>query len=504
MKHKSHKANYSSLLMRILSTAFIGLLPIGANASSHQDAPLITFDDAANTTDVYAFLTERDGTKYLFAGLAVYPFETPGIGPNKHNFDDNVRYEIHIATGNDVATGRATFSYQFDFKTIFRNEGTILQSYLDVVNDVGDEAQNLVQTYTVKKINNVKQWKSKILGKGIVPPNNQGIVTPFYNLADNGERPAKPGVDDPANLDRYTNQSIALLKDNHRAFAGQREDGFFADIQAVFDLLQFRHPNIPETPNSSFDSQSGFNVHFIGLEIPVESIGGDLQQVGVYATTSRRKFSVLKPDRHRNLSTTFGHFVQVGRQGNPLFNEGFVAIEDKDLYSRTKPTADAYLFSKYAESPELGALVNALFGASVLANDRTDLAGIFIPDLIKVDLSTEPARLIGGGNDDPGFSPLGIFGGDTLTSQIQSGFFGNGTLPGGWPNGRRFGDDVLDIALIALFSDLRDPLNPIINFPPVNDNVDTNDSVQNKVFPYAGTPHNGRNYRANPNQVQVP
>ena len=26
-----------------------------------MDAPLITLDDAANTTDVYAFVTQRDG-----------------------------------------------------------------------------------------------------------------------------------------------------------------------------------------------------------------------------------------------------------------------------------------------------------------------------------------------------------------------------------------------------------------------------------------------------------
>ena len=67
-----------------------------------------------------------------------------------------------------------------------------------------------------------------------------------------------------------------------------------------------------------------------------------------------------------------------------------------------------------------------------------------------MDLSTGPARLAGGGPahptnaDDAGFSRLGIFGGDTLTSSVQPGF-GNGTVPGGWPNGRRFGDDVVGI-----------------------------------------------------------
>ena len=30
-----------------------------------MDAPLITLDDAANTTDVYAFVSERGGKKFL-------------------------------------------------------------------------------------------------------------------------------------------------------------------------------------------------------------------------------------------------------------------------------------------------------------------------------------------------------------------------------------------------------------------------------------------------------
>jgi hypothetical protein len=231
------------------------------------------------------------------------------------------------------------------------------------------------------------------------------------------------------------------------------------------------------------------------LNIPIDEIGGDQQIAGVYATTSRRRVTILGPSNN----ATLGDFVQVARQGNPLFNEGLVALKDKDLYSRTSPVVDASLFRKYAVTPELAALINALFFGSNVAptTNRTDIAGIFIPDLIKVDLSTAPARLAGGGPshptnpDDTGFSRLGIFGGDTLVSSVQAGF-GNGTVPGGWPNGRRFGDDVLDIAVTALISDLR-VSPPIIN-GPAGDNVDANDIAYNKVFPYAATPLNGRRH----------
>ncbi len=460
-----------------------------ARASSHMDAPLITLDDAANTTDVYAFLSQRNGLKYLTTALAVYPHEEPGVGPNKYNFDDDVLYQIHVATGADVAAGRATYSYQFRFTTRFRNRQTILQSYLGVINDVGDAAQNLIQSYSVTRVNH-RTGAVECLGDGMVPPNNQGNATPRYNQNDDGEQPARGGVAMESDLDRYTRQSIAELSDGHVAFAGQRDDGFYGDIQAIFDLLKLRGPG------KAVDSQGGFNVHTMALNIPLPEIGGDRQVVGVYATTSRRRVTILTSTRDPFLADGF---VQVARQGNPLFNEGLVALEDKDVYSRTSPTRDKDLFRKYAEKPELAALINALvFNANVApTTNRTDIAGIFIPDLIKVDLSTAPARLAGGGPADPGnpddagFSRLSIFGGDVLTSQVQPEF-GGGTVPGGWPNGRRFGDDVVDIAVTALISDLR--VSPPVIRGPAGDNVDRNDIAYNKVFPYAATPLNGRNH----------
>jgi hypothetical protein len=474
--------------LQLAAAAAVLICPTIASASSHMDAPLITLDDAANTTDVYAFVSYRGGVKYLTTALAVYPHEEPGIGPNKYNFDDDVLYEIRVATGDDAKKGRTTYAYQFRFETTYRNRNTILQSYLGVIGNVGDAAQNLIQRYTVTRID-YRTGRPTVLGKGIVPPNNQGIATPKYNQNDDGEQPAKDGVANENDLDVYTAQSIAQLSDGYMAFAGQRDDGFYADIQAVFDLLKLR------AAGKAVDSQGGFNVHTMALSIPVQEIGGDQQIVGVYGTTSRKRVRILGPVGDANTLD----FVQVGRQGNPLFNEGLVAIRDKDLYSRTSPEFDAVLFKKYALNPELATLINALvLGGNVApTTNRTDIAGIFIPDLIKVDLSTAPARLAGGGAghptnpDDEGFSNLSIFGGDTLISTVQPGF-GKGVVPGGWPNGRRFGDDVLDIAVTALISDLR--TSPPIIRGPAGDNVDKNDIAYNKVFPYAATPLNGRTH----------
>jgi hypothetical protein len=488
----------------------VGFSP--ARASSHMDAPLITLDHAANTTDVYAFVVVRNGQKFLDVGLAVYPHEEPGVGPNKYNFDPNVLYQIFLA---DPVTGADRVAYQFQFSDNYKTQNTILQSYTGVVAANGDSAQNLTQTYTVTK---VVGSTSTTLGTGTVPPNNQGVATPKYNKNNDGLLAAKDGVGDPNALDDYTRTAIATLSNGYRSFAGQRDDAFYGDINAIFDLLSLR-----SGANNSFDSQGGFNVHAMVLEIPLSDIAnGENQTIGVYATTSRRANTVLTDGAGSAGTTATGPWVQVGRQGNPLFCEAFIAIKDKDLYNRTKPTSDATLFKTYAENPELAALINALVLKANVAptTGRADLAAIFIPDVIKVDLSTARARLPGGGPtnivlaDDTGYSRMSIFGGDVLESPSAGHPFrlpgsaigadaGKFYVPGGWPNGRRFGEDVIDIGVTAIISDLRAiPLT--IRSADGIDNVNSNDAILNKVFPYTTTPHNGRNYDHNPRQVASP
>src|SRR5438046_9478883 len=118
----------SRCVMALLAAHLIGT----AHASSHRDAPLIIRDPSANTTDVYAFVQNENGTKSLVTALGVYPHEEPGIGPNKYNFDDKVLYQINVATGGDVAAGRDTLSYECTFDTTCSNHNMTLQSYLRV------------------------------------------------------------------------------------------------------------------------------------------------------------------------------------------------------------------------------------------------------------------------------------------------------------------------------------------------------------------------------------
>ena len=313
------------------------LAPSITKASSHMDAPLITRDPSAHITDVYAFVSMVGNVKYLTAALAVYPFEEPSIGPNKYNFDDNVLYAIHIATGADLAEGEPTISYLFKFNTTIKNNNTIAQSFLGPIENVDDANQNLTQRYSVTKI--VQREKVDVLGTNLtVPPNNQGLVTPHYNQNEDGDKLAKEGVNDPSKLDVYTSQTVHPINQGYIVFAGQRSDGFYANIQSIFDLdATFSGPERP------LDSQAGFDVHTIVISIPVSELGGDQQIVGVYATTSRKALTVLRDPR---APATFGEYVQVHRKGNPAFCELLVAGKDKDLFTETSPTLDQSIFAK--------------------------------------------------------------------------------------------------------------------------------------------------------------
>ena len=348
-------------------------------SSSHSDAPLIKQDPQANLTDVYAFI----GTKYndpnqkvLNVLVSVRPFSDPGDGVIYDRFADDALYSIHIA---NPMTGETVIRYDFQFSDVnplvspgLKNPNTILSyglgTALGNIEDIGDARQNYTQTYTVKK-------GVTTLGSGlIVPPPNVGKrTTPHYNDPITGK--ALSGAATFANLDRYTRQGVQSLASGEAVFAGPRDDGFYCDIPGVFDLLD---PRILDNNGSladglgqdgnGVDGFKGYNVLSFCIQIPVSSLPsfeytapfGDLAQplpaistghgVGVYASVSRPRITLRRTDGEPTVS---GPYIQVQRDGNPFFNEGLVALKDKDNYNRTSPTADASTFATYALNPEL-------------------------------------------------------------------------------------------------------------------------------------------------------
>jgi hypothetical protein len=402
--------------------------------------------------------------------VGVRPFSEPGDGVIFDRFADDARYSIHIA---DPVSGETAIRYDFRFSDVnpvvtpgLKNPDTILSygfgTEVGPILSIGDARQNYTQTYKVVRTSGNS---STILAENlpVPPPNVGGRTTPLYN--DSAGK-AVSGATSFTELDAYTRQAIRSLASGEVVFAGPREDGFYADTPAIFDLLDPRILGTGGTgqDGGGVDGFKGFNVLSYALQIPMDDIQQRFPEtVGVYASVSRPRVLRYSPMRE---PASGGPFVQVNRMGNPLFNEVLVALRDKDRYNRTAPTDDAVNFAHYAENPELARLLNVVFGTAFPETGRTDLSAIFIPDVLRVNTTTGPVPLAG----QSGFSRLSVFGGD-LTGGVPSGF----------PNGRRFGDDVVDIALTAVTQGTL----------PLGDNVNANDQLYNQVFPYAGTPHAG-------------
>jgi hypothetical protein len=487
MRHRLHGWGPHVLA---LGGLLVGGVATPVSASSHSDAPLIKQDPQANLTDVYAFVGRRyddPGEQMLNVLVQVRPFSEPGDGPVFDRFADDALYSIHIA---NPATGETVLRYNFRFSAVapaagpgLKNPDTILSYGVGTergpITSVADARQNYAQTYEVQR--QEKKRPMTLATELLTAPPNVGVrTTPLYNDVTTGR--AVSGAPSLASLDSYTRQTIYDLPDGEAVFAGPREDGFYADTAGIADLLDGRVLAGLGQNGGGPDGFKGYNVLAYGIQIPLASLPsfaytaaltGPANGVGIYASVSRGTRRLKKDGTQ--VSRKLG--VQVNRVGNPLFNELFVAVKDKDRFNHESPAADSQ-FATYAANPELAGLLLFAGGPSIPATGRTDLVAIFIPDVLRVDTTTGPVRLPGAA----AFNRLGRFGGDTV-----------GTHSSGWPNGRRPGDDVVDILLTALASG---PTYTVTTF--VGDNVAANDQLYNQVFPYLGTPHAGPTNRKDP------
>ena len=438
----------------------VALVPSFGGASSHREAPMISQDPAADATDFYMFKSpDRPDTITLVANY--YPFQEPAGGPNFYRFGDDVLYRINIDDNGDAIVDQ---SFDFRFKTVVRNGNTFLYNTGPVMS-LTDPNLNIYQTFTVTRT--YSNGNSSQICSGIVPPNNIGPKsTPNYAA--------------------LAASSVATCSDGIKAFAGQRDDPFYVDLGATFDLLTIR-PGAPGNKGGGHDDLSGYNVLSIALQVPITKLTNDglmpttadaqFAVIGGWTTAYRQKVKVLNGD---GTAATDGPWVQVSRLGAPLVNEVVVPVGAKDLWNASEPKDDGQFLGGVTD-PEPARLLHAIYGIDVPATPRGDLVAIFltgIPGLNKplVVKASEELRL-------NLFTPvtatpnrMGVLGGDNQ----------------GYPNGRRLGDDVVDIALQAVAGGT--PFTAAQNKAPNNqlgDGVNQNDVAFMTSFPYVATPTQG-------------
>ncbi len=135
--------------------------------SSHREAPEISKDPVADSTDLYAFVSQdRPGTVTLIANYI--PLESPAGGPNFYEFGNDVRYEIHVDNDGD---GLAEITYQFRFQTKLTTPGSFLDN-TGPIRSLGDPNWNSKQFYSVARVD---KSGYRLLGRNLpCPPCNVG------------------------------------------------------------------------------------------------------------------------------------------------------------------------------------------------------------------------------------------------------------------------------------------------------------------------------------------
>lgn len=447
-----------ALLAALAASAIAVSLSFG---SSHREAPSIALDPTADNTDLYAFKA-NDAPNDLTVVANWIPFEDPAGGPNFYRFDDNADYYVNI---DNTGTGKPAIRYLFKFKTHTRNGNTFLYA-APGVKSITDPKLNVYQTYSVtrERYRNGRKIGQAVLARNIpVAPNNVGPKTfPNYNAV--------------------AAQAVKPLKGGGKVFAGQRDDPFFVDLGATFDGINLRVGT--GNQGGGKDDLAGYNVHSVVLQVPESQVTRDGKSVsgpsarnaviGVWSTTDRPRITVLTA--HGARAQGKGE-VQVSRLGNPLINELIIPLAHKDQFNRTTPDRDAALYGTYAVNPEPARLLNALFGLGVKTTGRTDIVTALltgIPGKTQISPNAVPAdtlKLNLGVPPTPAASAnrFGVLGGDL----------------GGFPNGRRLTDDVVDIELRVIGGAL------IGKKLPLGDGVDSNDVPFLSSFPYVAPPHDG-------------
>ena len=456
----------TAVLVAALAAMTAGALAVTMGfGSSHREAQAISFDPTADNTDVYAF-TAKDAPGALTVVANWIPQEDPAGGPNFFRFDDAAKYYIQVDNTGD---GKADVKYLFRFRTTTRNKNTFLYAAPGVTS-INDPKLNVVQRYSVTRetYRNGRETGSRVIARNLpVAPNNVGPKTfPDY--------------------DAVAAQAIRNLPGGGKVFVGQIDDPFYVDLGATFDGINLR--NGTGASGGGKDDLAGLNTHSVVLQVPEARVTRDGKAVsgaaaknavvGVWSTTERRRLSVLRSGRATRSD------VQVSRLGNPLINEVIIPLGRKDQFNRTTPDRDAALYGKYAVNPEPARLLNALFKLDVKETNRTDIVDALLlglPGKTKIAPNAVPADTL---KINLGVPPsdtenrFGVIGGDL----------------GGFPNGRRLGDDVVDSELRVIGGVL------IGHALPLGDGIDGNDVPFRTSFPYVAAPHDG--FTSAPKRVQ--
>lgn len=478
----------SSALLSLALICSIGVMPAGA--SSHREAPLITSRPKLDGTDFYMFRSYEPGRDGFVTLIADYiPLEDPNAGPNYYQFDSKGIYEIKIDNTGD---GIEDITFQFRFRNTLENltvnaNGVkvpvplIQTGQIGVGGNPNDIANlNVRESYSISLIQNRRA----------------APVTNAINCSEQFEKPVDnigfktlPAYAAYAAAHIY-NIRIPGCSTTGRVFVGQRKDPFVVNLGETFDLINIANPIGEAYNNAGRDDLADKNVTSIELEVPIACLKQNDNVIGGWTTASRA--------RNEDGDQDSDDFIQVSRLANPLVNELVIGLKDKDKYNASRPYDDAQ-FLTYVTNPSFPELVQTIFAAAgILAptlSPRADLVATFLTGIkgLNQPASVHPSEIMRLNTSTP-VTPAG--------SQNRLGVIGGDNA--GYPNGRRPGDDVVDITLrvamgrlitLGLFGTPAQAPSGGLDF---TDGALVNASFFDATFPYLKTPIAG-----SPGQAQA-
>jgi hypothetical protein len=439
----------SSQCLAVALTAAAAVLPTHLSASSHREAPAITETPKVDGTDFYLFRSYEEGRAGFVTLIANYlPLQDPYGGPNYFSMDPDALYEIHVDNNGNAAED---ITFQFRFSNAYNDlRVPVLDKMIPVplVNigpigpgaTDGDATKNLIESFSV---NIVRGDRRTGTSQPITDASNGSAV--FRKPTDNIGNKSIP--DYPAYAGNHVYGIDIPGCSPGRMFVGQRKDPFVVNLGEVFDLVNL---NPVGPPNARPNTLADKNVTALVLEVPINCLTvGDDPVIGAWTTASLRQGRVLNPRPRgviagaadaRPASVEGGAFTQVSRLGMPLVNEVVIGISDKDRFNASEPVDDGQ-FADYVTHPSLPVLLQVLFGVDAPGVVRSDLVAVF---LTGVDGLNKPAAVTASEmlRLNTSVSPK------AASDQVSLGVVGGDTA--GFPNGRRPGDDVVDIALRAV------------------------------------------------------
>ena len=462
---------------KTLVAGAVGALVAGAGAtawaSSHREAPFITERPKVDGTDLYAFSSYEPGREGYVTLIANYlPLQDAYGGPNYFSMDPDAIYEIHVDNDGD-AVEDVTFLFDFDNALGMGEQGIALQIG-DAMVPVAQKNVGPLGTGDNNAVLNVNETYYV----GMTLGDRRGQSPMWAERPDSGLRLFTKPLDNvgqksfPAGYDAYV-RSLSNTDEIYydvrfeqcpegaqmgRVFAGQRKESFSVALGEIFDLVNFvpLADALPDDP--ARNDLADKNVTSLAVEVHADCLTGEGNgTIGVWTTSSLRQVTTLVDDpSYREPAEQRGEYKQVSRLGMPLVNEVVIGLPDKNRFNASEPADDAQ-FATYVTNPTLPAILDLLFREPLGAPDniapsnlpRTDLVTTFLTGFEGVNqlatvTASEMLRLNTGVPATPADQQvnLGVAGGDLA----------------GFPNGRRPGDDVTDIALRVVMGALCHPI----------------------------------------------